>query len=658
MTGLIKQTLSISLRKKVLLGYIFMSALVFLILAVIGISAVNIRAKYDSLNEISNDSQLVNQLKADIDGVRAAFLLMALTKNQEVRSVQEGVIAYHMGRIDENIARTKKGRYSKHIAEIEKVFIPFKKTLLEEIIPLIKEDSIGDMMRVLGTVQAPRANVFLKTANDVIEISRKDFIDSKKEINIEIKSTAIKVLVIVISVFSTAFMFSFWFINRYIIGVLHSISSSAEKVAGGNLAIKVSSETTDEFGRLADDVNKIIQTMQNVLRDIANKTCYILKDATNLTLYGKEVSQRVDKDLERTTAAASATEEMSSTIGDVAQNINVASKAAENANILSSQGKQTIDETVSSIEEVNKQIASASGKVKALAKLSQKIDDAVVMIKDIADQTNLLALNAAIEAARAGEQGRGFAVVADEVRKLAQRTADATADINNILGSIHSGTVEATEMMELAVEKAKVTGEFAHRLDEAFRGIYESFNKVSDMVTHVVTATEEQSATAAEISNNLSSVAEDAKGSSATVKNMALSFSKFNANAKEFLKLLDGFNDPKMKIGVVKADYVLWFHRILDTFDSEEVSIVHEELHADKSRMGHWYYGDGKDIFGGFSAFKELEPSHRKLHELGIKAYELSKKGDKEAAKNCLKDIVALIDKVISILDRLETEAA
>jgi methyl-accepting chemotaxis protein len=211
--------------------------------------------------------------------------------------------------------------------------------------------------------------------------------------------------------------------------------------------------------------------------------------------------------------------------------------------------------------------------------------------------------------------------------------------------------------MDIAVEKARVTSNLAKHLDGNFKEIYASFEKVSDMVHQVVSATEEQSATATEISVNLTTIAEDARESSVTVKDMAQSFDKFSANAKEFLKLLDGFKDRKMKIGVVKADYVLWFHRILDMLDAKEISFDPGELSPEKSRMGKWYCGEGACAFKSLGAFRDLEEPHKKLHELGIKAYEASKKGDSVSAKQCVTEAAKLIDGIIAILNRLESEA-
>ena len=658
MKTIINRVLAIKLKVKVLLGYIFMSGLIFAILALIGLNVLKTKAKYDALNDMSTDIQMITQFKSYVNGIRSAFLWGLLSNNPDILNNIEGVLAQNFEKSNETLVHLKKGRYKDKVAEIEKEWVPFIETMRNELMPLAKAGKINEALQVIKTVQTPRAQVFMEVANGLIDNSRKEFSESMEAINKEIKSTVTTVAFFIVISFSAAFVLSFWFINKYIVAVLHDISSSAEKIAGKDLTIKVEAKTADEFGELAVDVNKIILTMQTVMRDVANKTVHVLRDATSLTFHGKEVSLKVDSDLERTTAAAAATEEMSMTIGDIARSINIVSQAAESARTASSQGKEMIGETVSSIHSVNQQLDEASDKVRDLSASSKKIDGIVVMIKDIADQTNLLALNAAIEAARAGEQGRGFAVVADEVRKLAQRTANATYEINNILHSIHSGTVEATDIMVVAVEKAKATGESASRLDGAFRAISDSFRKVTDMVLQVVSASEEQSATATEISSNLTNIADDARESSRTVKAMATSFEKFSSDAKEFLQLLDGFKEPRMRIGVLKADYVLWLHRILEFLDAKHALVSFDELQAERSRMGQWLYGEGKDLYGRSDSFREVEAAHRRLHELGTKAYAAAQKGDRDVVKATILSAMESVDGIISLLAGLESEAA
>jgi len=437
---------------------------------------------------------------------------------------------------------------------------------------------------------------------------------------------------------------------------LADITEKVDLIADGDLRVTVHAESSDEIGTLSGDVNKILVSIQHMIRDISGKTVQILNDATALTIHGKKVAQKVVSDLDRTTSAAAATEEMSATTTEISNNVGMMAKKTEQAKNVTSQGKDIVKQTIASITEVNQYLDMAAGKVKIMAEFSRKIDDILGTINRIADQTNLLALNAAIEAARAGEQGRGFAVVADEVRKLAQATASATSEINNILSSIRTGTDDATKMMGLAVEKAKVTESLAGRMDDSFETIYQSFENVSTMVNQIVSATEEQSTTSEDISHNLSGITKDAQESTHTVKEMIESFNKFGVGAKEFLKLLNNYTDPVLRVRILKADYILWIHRVMDLFDSKETLYLPDEFNPEKSRMGRWLYGEGRDLFGSLNSFSQLSSPHKLLHESGRQVYEALKKDDKEAVDCHFTKILQLNADILTIIDRLESE--
>ena len=446
------------------------------------------------------------------------------------------------------------------------------------------------------------------------------------------------------------------FIAANITRPLADITEKVDHIAGGDLQVTVHAEGSDEIGHLSMDVNKILISIQQMIRDVSGKTVQILNDATALTIHGKKVAQKVANDLERTSSAAAATEEMSATTNEISHNVTTMAQKTEQARVVTSQGRNIVRQTIASITEVNQHLDMAAEKVKIMADFSRKIDDILGTINRIADQTNLLALNAAIEAARAGEQGRGFAVVADEVRKLAQGTANATSEINHILSSIRTGTDDATTMMNLAVNKAKVTESLASRMDDSFETIYASFENVSTMVKQVVSATEEQSTTSTEISSNLAGISKDAQDSTNTIKEMIESFNRFGVGAKEFLKLLNNYSDPILRVRILKADYVLWIHRVMDLFDDKTTLYLPEEFNPQRSRMGKWLHGEGRDAFGNLKSFAALASPHMLLHEAGSQVYEALKIGDRKAVETIFAKILQHNADILTIIDRLEAE--
>ncbi len=652
MQQLFIRLLSVSLKKKVLLGYFFMSALIMALIGLMLYNMIKVKSGFIDINERQRLIVSATMLKTEINGIRAAFLRMAITNDEDVWDNQEAVIEKLTSNVKKLLGDLKAISYKEKVDSIEKSLLPFIDTVQRELIPLVREGKKDSAMRLLGTVQTERSRVFLSAIDEVIRSLEADNTAAMQEVDRRNRETITRSLVTSLVIFTMAFVLSFWFISNFVLKTLRRVSETAQSVAKGDLTVNIEMQVKDDFGRLAEDVNRIISSIQQALRDIAYKTFTILKDVTDMSLAAQEVCHRVDVDLERTTSAATATEEMSSTTADIARSIHSLAKSAEIAKRASVSGKAMIDKTILCIEDVNRQINDSSQKIIELAGYSKRIDDIVLLIKDIADQTNLLALNAAIEAARAGEQGRGFAVVADEVRKLAQRTANATTEINNILSNINRGTTDATKMMDIAVEKAAETTSVTRDLNTTFEEIFEGFSKVSEMAQHIVSASEEQTATASEIAFNLTSIANDSKESSENIKTMALSFGKFTDNAKAFLKTINNFKDPKIRLGVLKADYILWLNRALQLIDSEQRDLP-DEMNPQNSRMGRWYYGEGKTAYGSYGQFKEIELRHLQFHENGKAMIQAGWQKDRETVKRYMGENLRLLDEIFGLLDEL-----
>ncbi|MGE6793505.1 methyl-accepting chemotaxis protein [Pseudomonas guineae] len=217
-------------------------------------------------------------------------------------------------------------------------------------------------------------------------------------------------------------------------------------------------------------------------------------------------NQGVQKQMAEIELVATAVHEMTATAQDVARNATHAAEAANHADRAANQGKQTVQNTANSIAALAQEIGRAVTVVQTLAKDSENINAILVAIRGIAEQTNLLALNAAIEAARAGEQGRGFAVVADEVRNLAQKTQQATEEIQTMIQQLQQGTRDVVKVMEDSQSKTEISVKQASQAAEALESITQAVSVINDMNTQIASAAEEQSAVAEDINRNVTNI--------------------------------------------------------------------------------------------------------------------------------------------------------
>jgi len=232
---------------------------------------------------------------------------------------------------------------------------------------------------------------------------------------------------------------------------------------------------------------------------------------------------------------------MSATSGDIAQNCQSAAEGAQRASRTAQDGFDVVKHTIDGIKFRGAKTRENARIVESLGKRSDQIGDIVATIEDIADQTNLLALNAAIEAARAGEQGRGFAVVADEVRALAERTTRATKEISEMIKAIQSETKQAITSMEDGVRGTEQGAIEAARLETSLSDILQQINDVAMQVNQIATAAEEQTATTSEISSNMQQITEVVQQTSHGAHESATAAAQLNGNAEELQRLVRQF---------------------------------------------------------------------------------------------------------------------
>jgi len=276
----------------------------------------------------------------------------------------------------------------------------------------------------------------------------------------------------------------------------------------GDLTKRLDASSKDELGELAHWLNQFISHIQEMIRGLDTSTTQVATAAEQMQSITATTNQSIKHQQLQTDQVATAINEMSATVQEVAQNTSAAETAASQAQAESNNGQQIVEESMSVIEELSREVEQAAQVIQALADDSQSVGAVLNVIKDIAEQTNLLALNAAIEAARAGEQGRGFAVVADEVRTLATRTQESTQEIQSIIEKLQVGAQNSVTAMETGRTQARTSVEQASKIKEALHAIGGAITTINDMNVQIATAAEEQSAVAEEINRNVVAISQ------------------------------------------------------------------------------------------------------------------------------------------------------
>jgi len=299
-----------------------------------------------------------------------------------------------------------------------------------------------------------------------------------------------------------------WTISSMVTRDINRVVGSLKGMARGegDLTLRLQASGNDEIGQLVNAFNTFVAKLQTIISDIASSTEQIASSAVEMSAISDESDGNVKIQLQQTEQVATAINQMTATEQEVSRNANGAASSAREARKLADNGYTVVEDTIKSIEALSEDVDKASEVIRRLESDSENIGAILDVIRGISDQTNLLALNAAIEAARAGEQGRGFAVVADEVRTLASRTQESTQEIHTMIESLQSGSRDTVEAMEQGRAKAQISLETAAQAGELLNSITTAVSNISDMNTQIATAAEQQSNVAEEINVNIVSI--------------------------------------------------------------------------------------------------------------------------------------------------------
>ncbi|MCQ3033957.1 methyl-accepting chemotaxis protein [Pseudomonas syringae] len=362
-----------------------------------------------------------------------------------------------------------------------------------------KIDELGQLLNEETLANSDQMNVALAR---LVEINAKELRDTNMDAAEQYSSafTLVVSLLIITTILTILFA---WLLTRSITQPIASALEAAETIAEGNLTRPIKADGTDEAGRLLAAMQKMQEKLRDTLTRISGSATQLASAAEELNAVTDESARGLAEQNNEIEQAATAVNQMTSAVEEVARNAVSTSEASKNATASAGDGRDLVQETVNAIERMSGDVQSTATLIGNLAEESRDIGKVLDVIRGLADQTNLLALNAAIEAARAGEAGRGFAVVADEVRALAHRTQQSTSEIERMIGSIQGGTEQAVSSMRNSTERAESTLSIAKGAGLALDTINTAVVEINERNLVIASAAEEQAQVAREVDRNL-----------------------------------------------------------------------------------------------------------------------------------------------------------
>lgn len=535
--------MKIGVRLGVSFGLVILLMLVIIFASIYGFSKIG-----GYINEIVTDHfprvKMAGDTLDKINIVARSSFGVLLTDNKPDSDKELERIAMAMQAIDENISKLNRDIGSAEGREIYADFIKAKQEYdpaISKFVSLLKEGNKEEAKRLrLVDIRKMQRQRYMPSIEKIIQyedkLTKEAGQNAEKAKSKALTTAAVIAFVAVIMAFILGVL-----ITRSIAGPLKMAADATARVATGDLTAKVATKGKDEIGSLMRSMQGMIENLKTMIITIKTSSQSVALASEQLSTNSGHMSEGLAEQSGRASLIATSSEEMSQTVVDIAKNASVISGSADETLIAAHEGEGVVSKTIAEVQDVAKTVSELSAIMVSLGNRSKQIGEIVGVIKDIADQTNLLALNAAIEAARAGEQGRGFAVVADEVRKLADRTGKATSEISVMIEAIRSEVDQALSSMEQASDKVKTGVDEASQAGVALNTIVGGIDGLKTMIHQIASATEEMSTVSETISKDIETIADVSKKTLANSGQIAESAADLARLSSKLEKVVEQF---------------------------------------------------------------------------------------------------------------------
>ena len=511
------------------------SAILILLALISGYSIMQSRSISNQTEKVSTvlvpALEKINAITSNFKDARIATL-NAINSTEARRASLVEAYKHHVKTVQENISALKTLLPSQieNLAQIDNHLAEYSAIFLNEIITL-PQDQKNKMIQLQQRKLVPIGNNVDKILSDLEnkeeEVSNQMMAQMRKDVS-PLKISVLAAIAILLT------GYFIWTLSSYIERRLKTLGVASEKMASGDLTVEIENEGNDEITKLANNIKSLAQCLKETVSTMVDNSCTLSDSSVVLKNANVTISQASDTVLTQVISVSTAAEEMVSVSGDIAQNCNLAATRSDETHAITTESMDLVKNTVESILRHSQKTQEDAEIIKKLGEQTQKIDGILSTIQDIASQTNLLALNAAIEAARAGEHGRGFAVVADEVRALASRTSDSAKEISEMISGVQNDVQKASTSITQTVSEMETIARNSEQVQNTLENISNKIDEFNSQIRQIATATEEQTATSSEISANIQKISEFTQ--------------KMNDQAKGALSSAGGIEDISLEI--------------------------------------------------------------------------------------------------------------